>query len=873
MGRGAGDEANLDTARVASSSAAVAVQPEVRWSFALPRDGLRLAPLSVPQLQPQPQPCDSLRLEAPSLHGGVWSQGLRQGLGEDSGDERGGDDAGGDAPGKGGVVAGIRRRRRADGRDVPPVEEEGAAARPAGWWVPGVAPMPERTPSSSSSGARSCRRHQVQTSTADTEDIESLLETGQGMALPCLEESARTRRYPRRALLYAALLGAGSAVEDGPQRGGAPAWLPPGLRPAAELPAHLGGGGAVGGKGRRGSAAARAASACSWQSCGSAAARAASAGSWRSCGAPALGPVLTASETGYRISSPNSRTEEIRRSVNSLLNKICPENLGRIVSQMAGVQLESAGELELVIGAIFQAALANSHHVETYSDMVFALKTKYPEFHAEEGGGKFVTFARVLLDTCQQEFESLPDALQSPEVSDADRRDMVDKNKERFLANMRFLGHLFLRNLLSTRIVQVIVEDLLGSVDDNALPEEHMVEGICELLTAIGYTLERSCNLSRRLLHDSAHRLEALQAASAEGGAPAYSKRIRFRIDDLLDLRRSDWQQRMYHERAKTLDDIRRDAVKEWANGGCIKQFPTAKAGSQPAYILAAEAEAKKLGRKAPPAGADADASPAAALRPRPRLRLAEPPSPSEPLPEPAAEPSPSLASASSPRSSAGGEFGPAGGLPIPFDRAFVGRLAGRLAATSPRWDGGFALRSSWREAAPTSEEAVQGAQWLLEAHLCGPWAARDRRRGRETVVRGACELLGHGHLAWPQLARALRHLVAEEAAEGEGGPSGGIEREAVFCAVFLRTLEVGLFHTAAFRALPTDRDDAWRLLVGVLKLAAEGGCEGLRRRALGELWEVLCAVRGVPVETSERELFRQLARQGLALPPLPLGV
>ena len=41
-------------------------------------------------------------------------------------------------------------------------------------------------------------------------------------------------------------------------------------------------------------------------------------------------------------------------------------------------------------------------------------------------------------------------------------------------------------------IASEVVHDLVGIKEGNALPEEHMIECVCELLQAIGFTLDDS---------------------------------------------------------------------------------------------------------------------------------------------------------------------------------------------------------------------------------------------------------------------------------------------------------------------------------------------------------------------------------------------
>jgi len=548
----------------------------------------------------------------------------------------------------------------------------------------------------------------------------------------------------------------------------------------------------------------------------------------RGCHGPGLldqpPAALRPSESAYRVRRAGTRLEDIKRGMNSLLNKICPDNLERIVQQMAAFCLESAEELELVIGVIFQAALTNSHYCETYADMVFALKSRYPAFPAPTEGQKPMTFTRVLLNTCQLEFESLSEAMEpSPEelATGMAKEDLVIRRKERLLANMRFIGHLFLRNLVSTRILQQVVEDLLGVRENGGLPEDYMVECTCELLTAIGYTLE-STESGAKLVQLAAMRLTELKSAKL-GHQAAFSKRIRFRIDDLLDLRRSDWQRKLFREQARTLDDVRRDAVKEWAYGASGCGFSTTKAGSQPLYMAA------------------------------------------EPAPEPAAEWSPTLLSTSPLPSELEPEVGPpAFGLGAAFDRAFVEELMQHYLEAQDA----ATFRQQWRAVAPTAAEKARGVLWVLEAGFGG------EADGAELAAGAAADLLLQGQLAWEQLTWALRRLVQPELRGDEEGPRRGDAEGEVdaFCRLVARTFRMGLFSPVAFRGLPDDRDLAWQLLTGVLRLLVQDGSPTVQQHALCEFWDVLCALRGVPAEASERGVLRQLVAEGLVLEAVALG-
>merc|ERR1719282_2076253 len=62
------------------------------------------------------------------------------------------------------------------------------------------------------------------------------------------------------------------------------------------------------------------------------------------------------------------------------------------------------------------------------------------------------------------------------------------KEKDKAKANMKFIGNLFLRQLLAVKVIGQVVYELIGIKDSP--PEEHKIECVCELLKAIGHTLD-----------------------------------------------------------------------------------------------------------------------------------------------------------------------------------------------------------------------------------------------------------------------------------------------------------------------------------------------------------------------------------------------
>jgi len=297
------------------------------------------------------------------------------------------------------------------------------------------------------------------------------------------------------------------------------------------------------------------------------------------------------SETAYKVTKKEDlgcREQELQRVVQSLLNKICPENVKKISSQIAATNVASTSELKIVIGLIMKKSLSEPHYCETYADLVYMLKAEMPEFPSPDGG-KPVSFKSTLLNVCQNEFESMPSSMEASkeeaEKYDPEELEFIRKQrKNRVLANMKFIGHLFLRQLLTAKIIGSVIEDLSMCSQADVLPAEHVVECLCELLTSIGYTLE-SMPAGATALKQVCGRLMDLKTRK-ENGKYVYGKRIQFGIQDLLDTRSRGWERKVFKTSAKTKDEIRQaqeSDMKAATTGGAASEKVIA--GQRPAYL------------------------------------------------------------------------------------------------------------------------------------------------------------------------------------------------------------------------------------------------------------------------------------------------
>lgn len=101
------------------------------------------------------------------------------------------------------------------------------------------------------------------------------------------------------------------------------------------------------------------------------------------------------------------------RSPRSILNKITPEKFEKLSDQVVTSGIESADLLRGVISLIFDKAVSEPGFCALYARLCVKLSKALPEFPPLEGEDKPMTFRRILLNTCQEEFEGAEKARQA----------------------------------------------------------------------------------------------------------------------------------------------------------------------------------------------------------------------------------------------------------------------------------------------------------------------------------------------------------------------------------------------------------------------------------------------------------------------------
>ncbi|EGV60242.1 ARM repeat-containing protein [Yamadazyma tenuis ATCC 10573] len=262
--------------------------------------------------------------------------------------------------------------------------------------------------------------------------------------------------------------------------------------------------------------------------------------------------------------------EEVERKVKRSLNKLTLEMFEPITDDILKITEQSRWEddaktVKQVISLTFAKATDEPYWSSMYAqfcakmckmipDDVSVKETTRDGKEIEVSGGSLAR--RLLLTTCQQEYEKgwsdkvpfqsdgAPLAMMSDEYYEA------AKAKRRGLGLVKFIGQLYLLNMLTDKVVVYCLTNLSKNVED---PSEDSLESLAQLVTAIGPKFEqseRNRNLMQVVFENIQKILDTLKLSS----------RIKFMLMDLKDLRNAGWVSSNTDQGPKTIKEIHDDA-------------------------------------------------------------------------------------------------------------------------------------------------------------------------------------------------------------------------------------------------------------------------------------------------------------------------
>lgn len=270
------------------------------------------------------------------------------------------------------------------------------------------------------------------------------------------------------------------------------------------------------------------------------------------------------------MTEEEKETQELFKKVRGILNKLTPQKFDTLTLQLKQLPINSLPRLQGVIDLIFEKAVDEPNFSKAYANMCKILQMLEVQHNKET-----VKFRNLLITRCQHEFEGnkLPeiDAEKRSEgirnCADPEKKKELQANVEeeerrirmKSVGNIRFIGELFKLNMLTVTIMLRCINHLLSN------EEEESLECLCKLLTTIGKDLESTGTKDNPKLGAEALQsvFQSMSVLAQKRDNSKISSRVRFMLQDVIELRQKNWVPRRDDNNPKTIDQIQKEAERE----------------------------------------------------------------------------------------------------------------------------------------------------------------------------------------------------------------------------------------------------------------------------------------------------------------------
>ncbi|XP_063978604.1 eukaryotic translation initiation factor 4 gamma 1-like isoform X2 [Diachasmimorpha longicaudata] len=269
-----------------------------------------------------------------------------------------------------------------------------------------------------------------------------------------------------------------------------------------------------------------------------------------------------------------AKSQSLYKKVRSVLNKLTPQKFNTLVNQVRALEIDTQERLQGVIDLVFEKAVDEPSFSVAYALMckeLSGMKVSTGEQKVDDNGKAsemYVDFRKLLVTRCQMEFEknAVDESAREAKLQEIQNTTDPDKKKElqfnlsqedrrirmKSVGNIRFIGELFKQDMLIAKIMHTCVKHLL------ATPDEENLECLCKLLTTVGKTLEPKSEAEAFPGY-----FNQLAEMSSKKSSKKISSRVRFMIQDVIDLRARQWVPRRDDSNPKTMDQIQKEAESE----------------------------------------------------------------------------------------------------------------------------------------------------------------------------------------------------------------------------------------------------------------------------------------------------------------------
>lgn len=279
-------------------------------------------------------------------------------------------------------------------------------------------------------------------------------------------------------------------------------------------------------------------------------------------------------ETEVKLAPDGSEileSEDIERKTKSLLNKLTLEMFEPITDDILKLANQSkweedAATIKQIISLTFAKACDEPYWSSMYAQFCAKICTslsdeiKDTSFILKDGtparGGNLAR--RILLATCQSEYEKgWVDKLPTNEDGTPLEPEMMSDEyyamaaaKRRGLGLVKFIGHLYILNMLNDQVISHCIKSQSQNVED---PSEESLENLSQLISTVGLKFETN-ERNRAVLNIVFDNIQTILDNCK------ISSRIKFMLMDLQDFRKARWISSKPETGPKTIQEVHDEA-------------------------------------------------------------------------------------------------------------------------------------------------------------------------------------------------------------------------------------------------------------------------------------------------------------------------
>ncbi|AYU77747.1 eukaryotic translation initiation factor 4 gamma, putative [Leishmania donovani] len=248
---------------------------------------------------------------------------------------------------------------------------------------------------------------------------------------------------------------------------------------------------------------------------------------------------LVRGENAWVAKGTAQTTEEwVQRLLHGTLNKLTEENKDIMIDKLLTKELFATEDImNMVVNIIFKKALDEPENSKLYAGVCHSLALYEANVlrDGHKGERPQSQLRDAIISTVQHEFRTLSKELSKMEDKSEEELEYEWSNvMRRKRSNMRFIGELYLCTALTHSTMFTVMDLTMRCSDKTGFPSSENIELLAALLNTIGDRLDQNHKKTLDRYFTS------LENFNKKPDCP-YPPRIRFKIMDLLDLRKRGW--------------------------------------------------------------------------------------------------------------------------------------------------------------------------------------------------------------------------------------------------------------------------------------------------------------------------------------------